>query len=63
MIINFECKTCRTEFDSDVGTITFDPDPDFEILPRCPLCGQRDKSGVWLTEWGQSQMTEAFLNE
>ncbi len=63
MIINFECKTCHGEFDSDVGAITFTPDPEFEALPNCPRCGQRDKNGVWLTEMGQSQMTEAFLKE
>jgi NAD-dependent SIR2 family protein deacetylase len=63
MLINFECKSCHKEFDGEVGKITFTPNPDFQTLPICPRCGPLDKNGVYLSELGQSQMTDAFMSE
>jgi hypothetical protein len=36
--------------------------PDFEKSIMCPKCGVRSIDEVFLTELGQSQMTEATLN-
>jgi NAD-dependent SIR2 family protein deacetylase len=62
MLISFECKSCHSEFDSDVGKITFTPDPVFTIPPLCPRCGPRKNDQVFLTEVGQSQLTDAYMN-
>jgi transcription elongation factor Elf1 len=65
MIINFDCKKCRQEFDCDVGKITVDKKsmrPLFEKDIVCPRCGKRSIDEVLLTELGQSQMTEATWN-
>lgn len=65
MLINFQCRACRRLFDSDVGHIDFPPEaerPQFEHLPVCPGCGQRTLNEVELTEVGQGQLTNAFLN-
>ena len=62
MTINFECRKCRKEFDCDVGRIGIDTKtlrPDFEKPVVCPKCGKRTIDEVFLTELGQSQMTEA----
>lgn len=64
MIINFECKKCHKEFDCDVGKISMNDSsmyPDFEKPIFCPRCGKRKMKEVYLTELGQSQMTEAVL--
>jgi hypothetical protein len=62
VIISFECKSCHAEFDSEVGTISFTPDPLFSVPPSCPHCGPRENSQVLLAEEGQGQLTEAYLN-
>jgi len=65
MEINFECKKCNGIFDSDVGTIKINEQtfrPDFEKPIRCPKCGVRTIDEVFLTELGQSQMTEATMD-
>jgi hypothetical protein len=62
MIINFECKRCHRIFDSDVDSVTLHDDsdrPHFEKRPLCPACGELMIDDVWLTELGQSQLTEA----
>jgi hypothetical protein len=65
MLINFQCRSCRATFDSEVGQIDFPPEtdrPQFEHVPVCSRCGERTLDEVELTETGQSQLTEAFLN-
>jgi hypothetical protein len=65
MTINFECRKCRKEFDCEVGKIGIDKKtlrPDFEKPVVCPKCGRRTIDEVFLTELGQSQMTEATWN-
>jgi hypothetical protein len=62
MEINFECKKCRREFDCEVGEISLSNDgmrPVFEKDIICPGCGKLSMDDVFLTELGQSQMTEA----
>jgi rubredoxin len=65
MEINFECKECRVIFDSEVGKIRMDEQtfrPVFEKSIVCPKCGVRTIDEVFLTELGQSQMTNATMN-
>ena len=65
MIINFECQKCAREFNCDVGTVTVPEDsdrPNFENTLVCPFCGEVTMDEVWLTELGQSQLTEATLD-
>ena len=65
MEINFECRKCGGVFDCDIGTVTVSEDserPVFEKSIVCPKCGQRTMDGVYLTELGQSQLTEATLD-
>ena len=65
MVINFECKGCRKEFDCEMGKIGINDDtlrPDFEKPIICPRCGEKGIDDVLLTELGQSQMTEATMN-
>ena len=62
MIINFECKKCNQEFDCELGKIGIDESsmrPTFEKDIVCPRCGILTMDDVFLTELGQSQMTEA----
>lgn len=62
MRINFECKKCCREFDCEVGEISLSADgmrPVFEKNIICPRCGELSTDDVFLTELGQSQMTEA----
>ncbi len=64
MVINFECRECGGIFDCDVGTVTMPEDShrlSFEKQILCPKCGQRSKEDVFLTELGQSQLTQATL--
>jgi len=64
MKINFECKKCRKKFDCDVGKIGIDDSsmrPTFEKDIICPQCGKLSMDDVFLTELGQSQMTEATM--
>jgi len=65
MEIKFECKQCGGIFDSEVGTIKMNEQtfrPDFEKSIMCPKCGVRTIDEVFLTELGQSQMTEATMD-
>jgi len=65
MLINFECKKCRHVLDCDVGSVSMLPDsdrPHFEKRLLCPTCGEVTIDDVWLTELGQSQLTEATLD-
>ena len=65
MEVNFECKKCGVIFDSDVGSVSVTENsfrPQFENDIICPKCGQRSIDGVLLTEFGQSQLTEAALD-
>ncbi len=62
MFINFECKKCGNEFNCDVGKIGMNEEelrPTFEKDIICPLCGKISMDDVFLTELGQSQMTDA----
>ena len=64
MVINFECQKCGTLFDCDVGTITLPETsgkPNFEKEIICPKCGKLSMDEVFLTELGQSQLTETTL--
>jgi hypothetical protein len=62
VIISFDCQDCHAEFTSEVGPVTFTPDPVFSIPPSCPECGPRTNDQVWLTDEGQSQLTDVYLN-
>jgi hypothetical protein len=65
MLINFECKRCHHVFDCDVGSVSMLADsdrPHFEKRLLCPTCGEVTIDDVWLTELGQSQLTEATLD-
>ena len=65
MVINFECRKCGVPFDCDVGTITLpesSDNPNFEKDIICPKCGQLSMDEVFLTELGESQLTEATLD-
>jgi hypothetical protein len=64
MIINFECKGCKRQFDCDVGKIGMSEAtlrPDFEKPIMCPRCGERTMDNTFLTDLGQSQMTDATM--
>jgi len=53
MVINFECKGCKKEFDCDMGKIGINEQtwrPDFERPIICPRCGERTMDEVFLTE-------------
>ncbi|MGD2092684.1 MAG: hypothetical protein PVH61_41340 [Candidatus Aminicenantes bacterium] len=65
MEINFECRKCKNLFDCDVGEVTLPENalrPDFEKHIICPTCGIRTMDEVFLTELGQSQLTQATLD-
>ena len=62
MIIEFECRKCRQEFECEVGQVAVDEEslrPVFQKPIVCPRCGNRSIDEVYLTELGQSQLTEA----
>lgn len=64
MEINFECRKCKNLFDCDVGEVTLPGNalrPNFEKHIICPTCGIRTMDEVFLTELGQSQLTQATL--
>lgn len=63
--LNFECKKCSSIFDCNVGKITFPPNgqrPIYENEIICPECGVLSMDDVLLTEWGQTQLTEAHMS-
>ena len=60
--VEFECRDCGAIFTCDVGQVSIDPvelRPRFEQPVRCPRCGPRTIDELFLTERGQSQLTEA----
>lgn len=62
MLLNFECARCQTNYDFEVGRLTFDENGDgaLEIQPHCPACN----SDQWaLSELGQSQATAVQLSD
>lgn len=59
--INFKCKKCKTEFDFEVGKITFGYKLSFEKEIICPICGKRDINSLELTEYGQTQVSELYF--
>jgi len=64
--INFECQKCRVTFNSEVGEITLNEKtmrPLFGKSLICPQCGELTIDEVYLTELGQSQLTEATMND
>ena len=65
MEINFECKKCKKIFDCDVGQVSIDEKamrPIFEKKLVCSKCGELTIDDVYLTEIGQSQLTEATMD-
>lgn len=65
MVINFECRKCVGLFDCDVGTVNLPEDSDRPVFEKqiiCPKCGQRSMDEVFLTEQGQSQLTQATFD-
>ena len=66
MIINFECRDCNNIFDYNVGNISQRSDemyPNFENAVNCSSCGIRTVEQLYLTELGQSQMTEWAMTQ
>ncbi len=62
MVLNFNCKRCHTNYDFEVGRLTFDENGDgaLEVQPNCPRC----RSDQWLlSELGQSQATAVQLSD
>ena len=61
MEVNFNCGSCRFNYDFYVGEPSTDDNMDlvFERNPICPKCGVKGKE--LLSELGQSQMTEWHL--
>lgn len=65
MIINFECSKCANIFDYDVGSVSISEEtfrPEFEKKIICNNCGALSIDEVFLTELGQSQLTEATFD-
>ena len=63
--LNLQCQKCNGIFDCDVGNITFPADSDrpaFEKEIICPKCGVLSMDDIFLTETGQSQLTQAHLS-
>jgi DNA-directed RNA polymerase subunit RPC12/RpoP len=64
--INFKCKKCKRVFDFDVGKISFelvDERPQFENQIKCPNCGSLTLDEVELTEVGQTELTEIYVQD
>lgn len=63
-IINFKCKKCKSEFDCEVGKITFPDNIDekliFEKNVICPKCNIITIDETELTELGQTQVSEIY---
>jgi hypothetical protein len=65
MEINFQCRSCKRVFNCDVGSVDIDEvtlRPIFLNKIVCPSCGERSLDDVFLTELGQSQLTEATFD-
>jgi len=65
-IINFKCKKCETEFDCEIGKVTF-PDNineklNFEKKIICPKCNIITVDEAELTEMGQTDATILHFN-
>jgi rubredoxin len=63
MEVNFNCGSCKTNYDIEVGEPSMDGDGNllFEHNPVCPTC--RIEGKELLSELGQSQMTEWHLGD
>jgi len=64
-IINIRCRKCSSIFDSNVGKITFPKDgqrPIFENDIVCPKCGVISIDKIFLTETGQTQLTQLHMS-
>ena len=63
MEVNLKCGKCGTIYDFEVGNITTDDKMSlvFENETICPKCGAKGED--LLSELGQSQMTDWFLNK
>ena len=63
MKLNVECKKCSKIFDAQMGAVKFTSgQPSFELNPTCPKCGELEGiEDIYLTEMGQSQLTESYL--
>jgi hypothetical protein len=64
-ILNFQCKKCRKVFNCDVGSVEVDEKtfrPVFGNKIVCPGCDELSPEDVFLTELGQSQLTDATLD-
>lgn len=61
MKINFECRSCKSFYNYEVGEVSFDDVGDLK-LEKYPLC-YKCKSPKWyLSEYGQSQVTQIFMS-
>jgi len=63
--INFQCGSCKKNFTCDVGSVDIDDEtfrPIFSNKIVCPRCGERSLDDVFLTELGQSHLTEATFD-
>jgi len=64
--LNFVCKKCGEEFESDVGKISSpvgEERPHFEKNIVCPRCGSLSMDETELTELGQTRLTEVFMSK
>jgi len=62
MVVEFECRKCQQEFECEVGQVAVDEASLRAVFQKpivCPRCGPRSIDDVYLTELGQSQLTEA----
>ena len=72
-IINFYCKSCKSDFDCNVGKVDFPIEKDMPEYERAVICSSckaeyvsnKDKFSdkFELTELGQSQMTALFFED
>jgi hypothetical protein len=63
-VVNFMCKDCKSEFDYNVGKVTFPTDqdrPSFEKEIHCPKCGIRTLDQIELTERGQTMLSDILF--
>ena len=67
MYLNVECKKCKAELDANVDLISFDESdldskPTFDKNPECDKCGKLTVNDIYLTEVGQGQLTQIWMN-
>lgn len=64
-VLNLRCRKCSGIFDGNVGEITFPKNsqrPKFEKDIVCPKCGVISMDEVFLTEIGQTQLTDLHMS-